>query len=193
MCGGMSVKRREGFLSVMLAVAAVLLTASSLSAQVKQEVPNNPSVGPGPDQPIHYSHKLHLALSAKLECKGCHSNPDPGKLMTFPATSTCMKCHVKTAKVKPDIKKLAGFDKSKTAIPWVRVYNLRPGYEWTHRKHLDAGVKCEACHGQVDQLEVMTEVTSVVSMYSCVNCHTMHKAKTTCVTCHLYGSAGPYG
>ena len=167
--------------------------ASTLCAQVKQEVPGNPLAPAGPVQPIPYSHKLHLALSAKLECKGCHTNPDPGKLMTFPATSTCMKCHTSAAKNKPDIKKLAEYDKSKTAVPWVRVYSLRPGYEWTHHKHLDAGIRCGACHGQVDQMEVMSEVTSVVTMYSCLYCHKLHYAKTTCVTCHLYGTAGPYG
>src|SRR5579872_4545576 len=141
--GGMSVKRREGnclFLLVLPALATLLFVASAASAQVKQEVPNNPAATAGPEQPIAYSHKLHLALG--LQCKGCHTNPDPGKLMTFPATSICMKCHSSVAKNKPDIKKLVGFDKSKTTVPWVRVYNLRVGYEWSHRKHLDAGVAC---------------------------------------------------
>jgi hypothetical protein len=188
------VKRREGSFSVMMAAPALgvlLFMASTLSAQVKQEVPSNPLAPAGPVQPIPYSHKTHLALG--LQCQGCHANPDPAGLMTFPDTASCMKCHTSVAKNKPGIQKLAGYEKSKTAVPWVRVYTLRPGYQWNHRKHLDAGIACEACHGQVAQMDVMSEVTSVVTMYSCLNCHKLHNAKTTCVTCHLFGAAGPYG
>jgi hypothetical protein len=188
------VKRRQGSFSVRVAapaLAVLLFMACTLSAQVKQEVPSNPLAPAGPVQPVPYNHKVHLALG--LQCTGCHSNPDPAVLMTFPATSTCMKCHATVGKNKPSIQKLAGYDKSKSAVPWVRVYTLRPGYQWSHRQHLAAGIGCETCHGQVAQMEVMSEVTSVVTMYSCLNCHKLHDAKTACVTCHPFGSAGPYG
>ncbi len=90
------------------------------SPDAKQIVPANLAEHQPPAQPIPYSHKLHLALG--LECKTCHTNPDPGKLMTFPATTTCMSCHASVAKSKPAIQKLTGFAKSQEAVPWVRVY-----------------------------------------------------------------------
>jgi hypothetical protein len=188
------VKRRKGSFSVMVAagaLAVLLFMASTFSAQVKQEVPNNPLAPAGPVQPIPFSHKVHVAMS--LECKGCHTNPDPGALMTFPVTSTCMTCHASIANDKPSIQKLAEYDKSKTAVPWVRVYNLRPGYGWNHRKHLDAGIACQACHGQAENMDVTYEATSVVTMYSCQECHAKHSAKSTCVTCHRYWPAGRFG
>src|SRR3974390_3225002 len=114
-------------------------------AIAKPMVPDNPSPHPAPEQPLPYSHKQHLAFS--LPCAKCHTNPEPGRLMTFPETATCMKCHASFGKNRPSIQKLAGYDKSKTAVPWVRVYAVLPGVAWSHRRHLDAGMKCEMCHG----------------------------------------------
>jgi cytochrome c7-like protein/class III cytochrome C family protein len=172
-------------------MAAFLLLVTALAAQpaaspqaVKQMVPDNPSEHTPPLQPIPYSHKKHLAFG--LECKKCHTNPEPGKLMTFPATSTCMECHATIAKDRPSIQKLAEFAKSKQALPWVRVYTVLPGVAWNHRVHLEAGVKCETCHGQVREMEAMSEVTSVTTMYSCLHCHEMSQAKTACDTCHKH-------
>lgn len=179
-------------LTVAVMCAAVLLFfAVGLTAQqtppsqeVKHMVPDNPSPHMPPVQPIPYSHKKHLSFG--LECKNCHTNPDPGRLMTFPATSKCMECHVTIAKDKPSIQKLAEYSKSKQPIPWIRVYTVLAGVAWNHRAHLEAGVKCEVCHGQVAQMDAMSEVTSVITMYSCLSCHEMNHAKTACDTCHKH-------
>jgi hypothetical protein len=168
----------------MLLFVAVGLTAEQFArTQVaKQMVPDNPSEHNPPLQPIPYSHKKHLALG--LECKDCHTNPEPGKLMTFPATDKCMLCHATAARDIPAIKKLAEYARSKQPIPWVRVYIVLPGVAWNHRVHLEAGVKCETCHGQVREMDAVSEVTSVTTMYSCLNCHEMNHAKMACDTCH---------
>jgi len=150
----------------------------------KAEVPDNPSEHAAPVQPIPYSHKTHLALG--LTCQGCHKNPDPGVLMTYPATSICMGCHNQIAKKKPAIQKLAEYAKSGKPVPWVRVYAVLPGVNWTHRKHVAAGLQCEACHGPVREFEAMSEITSVTTMSVCLSCHTAHNAPTVCQTCHAW-------
>lgn len=157
---------------------------SAASPTAGMDVPDNPSPHPAPEQPIPYSHKTHLALG--LQCSGCHTNPEPGKLMTFPATSTCMACHQAIATDKPAIQKLASYAKSGEPIPWVRVYRVLPGVTWTHRKHLDAGIKCEICHGQVAEMQMMSEATSTTTMGVCLHCHTLHNAPTVCSTCHIW-------
>jgi hypothetical protein len=81
-------------------------------------------------------------------------------------------------------KKLAEYANSKQPIPWVRVYIVLPGVAWNHRVHLEAGVKCETCHGQVREMDAVSEVTSVTTMYGCLNCHEMNHAKVACDTCH---------
>src|SRR6201998_3716562 len=146
------------------ALAILLCLGGMASGQktAKKMVPDNPSPHPAPEQPLPYSHKQHLALG--VQCKECHTNPEPGKLMTLPQADKCMQCHVTIAKEKPAIQKLAEFASSKQQIPWVRVYMVLPGIEWSHRPHLAAGVKCETCHGQVSQMERMSEVTSVTTM-----------------------------
>lgn len=156
---------------------------SAPAAQITaQDVHDTPVPLPAPQQPLPYSHKAHLALG--LQCTECHTNPDRGRLMTFPGTATCMKCHASFGTNRPSIQKLVAYDKSKTTIPWVRVYTVLPGVKWSHRTHLDAGMKCEMCHGNVSQMQVMTNVKSVNTMVGCLDCHALHHAPTTCTTCH---------
>lgn len=182
---------RKGMLFLFLGWALATLPSFAVRLVAQQMAPpqptksivaENPSEHPAPVQPIPYSHKKHLELS--LECKNCHTNPEPGKLMTFPDTGKCMQCHVTIAKDKPPIQKLAGYAKSKQTIPWVRVYTVLPGVAWSHRPHLQAGVNCEACHGQVREMAAISEATSVTTMYVCLNCHETNHAKAACETCH---------
>ena len=135
-----------------------------------------------PAQPLPYSHKTHLALG--LKCADCHTNPEPGDRMEFPDVTTCMDCHATIAKDRPAIQKLADFAKSKQPIPWVRVYVVTAGVYWNHRSHLDAGIKCETCHGPVAQMDVMANVTNATNMAGCVECHQQMKAGTGCAFCH---------
>ncbi len=183
---------KRATVSVALALIALAALPRSLwvvhagqtaeAASGKAEVPNNPAEHVPPVQPIPYSHKTHLALG--LTCQGCHKNPDPGVLMTYPSTSICMGCHKSIAKNKPAIQKLASYAKTDKPVPWVRVYAVLPGVNWTHRKHVAAGLQCEACHGPVRELEAMSEITSVTTMSVCLNCHNAHNAPTVCQTCH---------
>jgi len=177
----MAVEALIVFVSPMAALPAQLATPVQVRP-IEEGAPNTPGPLPAPVQPIPYSHKTHLALG--LTCDGCHTNPNRGVLMAFPATTRCMGCHSKIAAAKPAIQKLADYDKSKTPVPWVRVYTVLPGVKWSHRRHLDAGMKCEMCHGQVSELDVMAGVKSVTSMGGCISCHKVHGASTSCVTCH---------
>jgi hypothetical protein len=137
---------------------------------------------PAPTQPIPYSHKTHLAQG--LKCGECHTNPEPGDRMEFPETTTCMDCHATIASDRPAIQRLAAFAKSKQPIPWARVYVVAAGVYWNHRSHLDAGLKCETCHGAVANMDVMANVTNVTTMAGCVECHQQMKAGTGCGFCH---------
>lgn len=176
------VKPVRGFVEVLaltLLAAFLLMCGVSVSAQ---DVRNTIPPPTGPVQPLPYSHKTHLALG--MQCATCHTNPDPGVLMTFPKTAACMQCHNTVAKDKPSIKKLADYNESGETIPWVRVYKVVPGVEWSHRKHVQAGMTCEMCHGDVAKLDVMAMIKTTTSMVSCIDCHKAHNAPVTCETCH---------
>jgi class III cytochrome C family protein/cytochrome c7-like protein len=135
-----------------------------------------------PVQPIPYSHKKHLAFG--LKCQECHVNPEPGDRMTFPSTSKCMACHATIAKDKPSIQKLAEFAHSNQPIPWVRIYVVSSWVYWNHRAHLEAKMTCEMCHGEVQEMEVMTKVSNVTTMAGCIDCHRKNDASTGCQYCH---------
>src|SRR5271165_679844 len=136
-------------------LASAQKSGTPKAKMVRAMVPDNPAEHPAPEQPIPYSHKQHLALG--LECKECHTNPEPGNLMTFPSADRCMQCHVTIAKDKAAIQKLAQYAQSKEQIPWVRVYKVLPGVQWSHKPHVGAGVKCETCHGKVAEMAQMSE------------------------------------
>ncbi len=135
----------------------------------------------GPQQPIPYSHKQHVALG--LQCKECHSMPDPGESMGIPAASKCMACHQSIKKESPAIKEIASYAGQKKAIPWVRVYQIPSYVVFSHKDHLAAGAKCETCHGEVAQRERLFRETDL-SMAGCVNCHRAKKASVDCALCH---------
>lgn len=133
-------------------------------------------------QPIPFSHKLHLSFD--LKCLECHPNPEPGDRMTLPAASQCMECHRTIAKEKPAIQKLVEYAKHDRPIPWVRIYVVSGWVFWNHRSHLEAGTKCERCHGDVRNMEILTTATNVTTMAGCVECHREENASTGCQYCH---------
>src|ERR1700719_3987201 len=86
-----------------------------------------------PEQPIEFSHKLHVALP--LKCRDCHTNPAPGKSEGLPSASKCMACHFSIAKDKPQIQKLKNYADQKQEIPWVPVYEVPDFVTFSHRAH----------------------------------------------------------
>jgi hypothetical protein len=134
-----------------------------------------------PRQPLPYSHKTHVSLG--LQCKDCHKNADPGEMMGFPLTATCMGCHQSVKKESPAIQKLTAYAKERRTIPWVRVYQI-PGYVFfSHRVHLESGAACRQCHGDVAQRDVLFKEADI-TMGACMDCHRQHKASTGCTYCH---------
>ena len=164
---------------------ASMPVAAQTSAAVL-DVPDSVSPVPVPEQPLPFSHKKHLAFGP--DCRTCHTNPDPGAQMTLPMTETCMSCHSTVATDKPAIISLKAFFDSGQPIPWVRVYQVTPGVNWSHRTHLDAGAQCETCHGDVAQFDEMAERKSVDTMASCIGCHQKHGTAAQCATCHTWPS-----
>lgn len=155
--------------------AAVLIFGLATLAGYQEEAPR------GPEQPIPYSHKKHLAMG--LKCGACHTNPDPGELMGIPDGKVCMGCHQSVKTDSPHIRKLADFVKSEREIPWVRVYRIPSYVFFSHKAHGEAGAKCETCHGPVPRRDVLAR-ESDISMGGCMDCHRKNKASNDCAFCH---------
>ncbi len=162
----------------MFALALLMLATLVLRARGSQQ----PAAAPPPVQPVAYSHKTHVALG--LDCRGCHLNPDPGTLMTYPPNAMCMACHRTVAAERPSIQKLTALAASDTPIPWVRVYRLPDYVFWAHAPHLKAGVTCAECHGAVPEREVIAVETNILTMAGCMSCHNQRQVFTDCGDCH---------
>ena len=94
-----------------------------------------------------------------------------------------MGCHTTVKTDSPDIQKLAQYDAKNEEIPWRRVYRLPEFVYWSHKQHVtDAKITCDACHGNVPQLDVMQRVKDM-SMPTCIECHKERSARVAC-TCH---------
>jgi hypothetical protein len=139
-----------------------------------------------PEQPIAYSHKVHV--EAGIQCLFCHTSALKTPLAGIPSMQKCMGCHDVIATDNPDIQQVASYYESGEPIPWVRV-NLQPDFVYfNHQPHLGAGLNCETCHGDVGQMDV-TRQTVKMDMGWCLDCHINQPDEKVgrladCLACH---------
>ena len=127
-----------------------------------------------PDQPIKFSHKIHVGQN-KTQCLYCHFTAEQSKFAGIPPACVCMNCHLivregpKTGKF--EINKIyAALDNNKP-IKWVKVHNLPDYVFFSHAQHVNAGnIDCIKCHGDVANMDQIKQVKDL-SMGWCVNCH----------------------
>jgi hypothetical protein len=137
-----------------------------------------------PQQPIAYTHKVHLE-TVGLDCVNCHVSVETGPIATIPNITACMQCHESIATEHPEIQKMAAYQKRNEDIPWQRVYgfNDEAHVRFNHAPHIRAKVGCETCHGDLKQMTVAERVVDH-TMGFCVNCHEQRQASNDCMTCH---------
>ena len=168
------------FVLVLFLALLVSLGARAQSAQVTQA----PAAGAAPVEPVQplpYSHKTHVGLG--LQCRVCHTNPEAGKLMTYPPTAFCMGCHQSLATDRPSIQKLAGTRSRASRSPGCACIGC-PTSLLAARFHLEAEVACTECHGPVAERDVIKLETNVTRMLGCQTCHDKRQAFTDCAACH---------
>lgn len=140
-----------------------------------------------PEQPIHFSHALHVQQN-KMDCQFCHWSVAKASYAAIPEEETCVGCHKlvagTTERGKKDIVALKDkYFKAGIPIPWVKVHVMPDHVKFNHKRHVKAGVSCASCHGQIPEMEVVERVSSM-KMGWCVSCHREKGASIDCVTCH---------
>ncbi len=127
------------------------------------------NVGYQPVQPVAYSHALH-AGELGLDCRYCHNTVEKADFAALPPTETCMNCH---RGIWPKSEKLAMVRDSFASgrpIPW-RLVTTVPDYVYfSHAAHVNTGVSCVECHGQVNHMEVVYQAMPM-NMAWCLQCH----------------------
>jgi hypothetical protein len=131
--------------------------------------PQATDVGYEPEQPVAYSHKVHVG-ELGLDCRYCHSTVEDSAQASIPPTQTCMNCHKAVRANSPKIQAVLESYVSGTPIPWVRVHDLPDFVYFDHSAHVRRGVGCVSCHGRVDTMEVVRQ-EETLSMGWCLDCH----------------------
>jgi hypothetical protein len=101
-----------------------------------------------PEQPLPYSHQLHAGI-LRIDC---------------------LYCHTVTKVDSPDIKLLAAIYDSGDPLQWQRIHELPDHVYFDHRPHVNAGILCQTCHGEVQTMQVVYQNMSM-RMGNCLGCH----------------------
>ena len=126
-------------------------------------------VGERVQQPVPYSHQLHVG-GLKLQCQYCHNGVGESAYANVPATETCMSCHSQVGTSAPSLQPVR--DSWITGIPiqWNQVHKLPDFVYFNHAIHVNKGVGCSTCHGNVAGMSVVYKVQPMFMAW-CINCH----------------------
>jgi hypothetical protein len=171
-------------------VVAVLATVLGVGWYTQ---PDRFTRGYEPQQPIPYSHQLH-AGTLRIPCLYCHSGAQKSRQAGIPSVEKCMNCHRVAKTDSPSIKMLAGLYASGKPLRWNRIHTLPDHVYFDHRPHVNAGILCQTCHGEVQTMAVVYQNMSM-RMSNCLGCHrspgnalpagsASAKAPEHCYACH---------
>ncbi len=126
-------------------------------------------VGFQPIQPVAFSHALHVDQLG-LDCRYCHTYVDRSEHSNVPAASTCMNCHSMVLSSDDRLAPVRESYESGEPVPWVRIHNTPDYVYFNHSVHVNRGVSCVECHGQINEMEEVYQAKSL-SMAFCLECH----------------------
>jgi len=131
--------------------------------------PKYTRVGYMPQQPVAYSHALHVTQLG-MDCRYCHTGVETSSHANVPNTQTCMNCHTQA---KADSSKLAALRESWQTgrpVPWVKIHKAPDYVYFNHAAHVNRGVSCASCHGKINRMETVWH-DQPQSMGWCLECH----------------------
>jgi len=120
-------------------------------------------------QPVPFSHQHHVA-GLGIDCRYCHTSVETSNYASIPPTKTCMNCHSQIWNRSPMLEPVRASFRMGESIEWTRVHDLPDFVYFNHSIHVNKGVGCTTCHGQVDRMPLMRQEASL-QMEWCLNCH----------------------
>jgi hypothetical protein len=121
------------------------------------------------EQPIQFSHERHVAGNG-IDCRYCHTSVEDSSFAGIPPTKTCMNCHSEIFSNSPFLAPVRDSFANNKPIEWTRVHDLPDFVYFNHSIHVNKGIGCTTCHGQVDRMPLMRQEASL-QMEWCINCH----------------------
>jgi hypothetical protein len=121
------------------------------------------------NQPVPFSHQHHVN-ELGIDCRYCHTTVESSNFAGIPATKVCMTCHSQIWTNAEILEPIRASWRNNEAIKWTRVHDLPDFVYFNHSIHVNKGMGCTTCHGQVDRMPLMRQEASL-QMEWCVNCH----------------------
>lgn len=152
-----------------IVIALFILGAAVTAGFTYYLTPKYARVGYQPIQPVPFDHSLH-AGELGIDCRYCHSQVEKSGHSNVPSTNTCMNCHNQVKLLSEKLTVVRDSFTSGEAIPWVQVHKLPDYVYFNHSAHVNRGVSCYECHGQVNEMAVVRH-EKPFSMAFCLECH----------------------
>ncbi|MCE9613494.1 MAG: cytochrome c family protein [Lentisphaerae bacterium] len=121
------------------------------------------------EQTVPFSHKHHVQQLG-IDCRYCHTAVEKSAVAGIPPTKTCMNCHVQIWKDAPILAPVRDSFLTGKQLQWTRVHDLPDFVYFNHSIHVNRGIGCVSCHGQVDEMPLMWKANTL-HMSWCLNCH----------------------
>src|SRR5499425_785840 len=120
-------------------------------------------------QPVQFSHKHHVGDDG-IDCRYCHTSVESSAYAGIPPTRTCMNCHSVLFNNVGYLEVIRESYRADKSIEWVKVHRLADYVYFNHSIHLNKGVGCSTCHGQVNQMPLVFQANTLL-MEWCLDCH----------------------
>jgi menaquinone reductase, multiheme cytochrome c subunit len=129
-----------------------------------------------------FPHRVHV-MDEGFDCGDCHMGVEDTDRPGMPVQMQCMLCHEDIDPDLPEDRRSAAFFVDGRLVAQ-GLSALSNEVIFSHLRHVEAGIDCAACHGDVGDTErILPEVA--VSMDDCMSCHARTSAPNDCATCHL--------
>jgi len=126
-------------------------------------------VGQPIEQTVPFSHKHHVQQLG-IDCRYCHTSVENSAFAGIPPTKTCMNCHSQIWKDAPMLEPVRESFRTGVPLQWVRIHDSPDFVYFDHSIHINRGIGCASCHGQVDDMPLMWRANTL-HMSWCLNCH----------------------
>lgn len=131
--------------------------------------PTTRAVGYQPQQPVPFSHAVHVG-KFRMDCRYCHTTVEKAAFAAIPPTQTCLNCHAALKSESPQLELVRNSFQQGTPVSWIKVHDLPDFVYFNHSAHVNKGVACQTCHGDVNEMEVVRQIAPL-SMAWCLECH----------------------
>jgi hypothetical protein len=150
-------------------IGALLVGTAVTGGVTYYFTPKYTRVGYQPIQPVAFPHSVHVKQLG-LDCRYCHNAVEKSWYSNIPATSVCMNCHTQVLKDDPRLAVVRESAATGHPIEWVQIHKMPDYVYFNHSVHVNRGVSCVECHGQINDMDEVYHAKPL-SMTYCLDCH----------------------